>query len=257
MCQPSERPTSAPSSKSPRLWPLPPLLLVAFLPFLPTLLWLNRGYTIWYHYIIIAYFLTQSPFLRKFAILQGTGVTLGWYAVVAMDYYSHGRFFHTLYHNTPAAMQVHMLDEGGNLIHTYSSWAVMALSHLGDTIAHPLPVLLLWRMHCRAGGSLRDSLTWPVIGSTYLLSRVWSLTHTYYNFGELGLFYFGYDVYNIQDLDGWMSAYVAEGALYASAVMYKLWAVERTTTSKILHVESFKPSLVTSESRISMDSSME
>jgi hypothetical protein len=257
MCQPSERPTSAPASKALRPWPLPPLLLVALLPFLPTWLWLNRGYTIWFHYIIIAHFLTQSPFLRKFAILQGAGVTMGWYAAIATNSYSRGRFcFDTLYHNTPAAMRVYMVDEGGNLIHTYMSWAVMALAHLADTLGHPLPVLLFWWMHCRAGGSLRDVLTWPVIGSTYLLSRVWSLTHTYYNFGEPGLFYFGYDVYNVKDLEGWLPAYLAEGAMYASAVMYKLWAVERTT-SKTLHVESSHPLLVASESGISIDTSTE
>ena len=40
--------------------------------------------------------------------------------------------------------------------------------------------------------------------------------------GRFGLFYFGYDVYTISDLDSWSSAYIAEAVLYGMVVVWKV-----------------------------------
>mmetsp|Transcript_13759 Transcript_13759/g.14873 ORF Transcript_13759/g.14873 Transcript_13759/m.14873 type:complete len:234 (-) Transcript_13759:32-733(-) len=72
--------------------------------------------------------------------------------------------------------------------------------------------------------SMNDICTWPVIGSAFLYSRIWSVVHTYYNFGlkGIGLYYIGYDVYVMDTLDSWYPAYVAETCLFTSLVVWKL-----------------------------------
>lgn len=219
------------------IWPVPPLVLVALFPLLPTSFYLNRGYTVWFHCITVMFVLTRSEFLGRFLVLQGTSITLGWYAAICNDFWCHGRFWHILYMNMPAAMTNAMtvVQEGGTtVVHfTALSMSVMLLSHALDTFAHPGLTYLLWKRHSEAHGSsdvttrtatsaLQSILTWPVIISTYLTSRLWSVVHVYYNTGKFGLFYFGHDVYMIHDLDSWLPAYLAEGLLYVAIVIYKI-----------------------------------
>ena len=47
-----------------KFFPIHPLALVAGLPFLPTSMYINRGYTVWFHLVSVAYVLTRQPFLR-------------------------------------------------------------------------------------------------------------------------------------------------------------------------------------------------
>ena len=204
------------------VWPLHPLCVIALVPFLPTWLYLNRGYTVWFHHLTIAFLLTNSEFLCRFLILQGTGITLGWYAAICNDLLLHNRFCHILYMNMPAVLKSAIVDEQhGAVMYNITSLAAMCLSHALDTLLHPGLVYLLWRAHSRKTADA-EILTWPVIISTYLVSRLWSVVHVYHNTGQLGFFYYGYDVYHVHDLDSWLPAYVAEGVLFTLVVLYKV-----------------------------------
>ena len=203
-------------------WFTPPLSPFLVLCFVPLLSWVNQGYTQWFHKLCVAWFLTKSPFLAKFLAVQGTSVTLGWYAALMNDYYWHGPFGRILYHNMPNCMVQNMANPTGALIYTPMGIFMMSLSHLLDALGHPLLAYYFIQLHFKAGGTWDSLLTWSTILGTYTLSRIWSLVHTYYNFGVFGLFYFGYDVYYITDLDSWLPAYMAEGLLYVVVIGWKL-----------------------------------
>lgn len=204
------------------VWPIPPLAIVAIAPFLPSWLYLSRGYTVWYHLITILYMLTQKEPLRRFLILQGTGISLGWYAALLNDYIRHGRFAHILYMNMPSILKSQMVDTSGHVFYTRQSIVIMILSHVLDTILHPGIVYFLLRSHKASGKSLNQVLSWKVLLSTFAVSRLWSIVHTQYHHGAIGGWYFGYDVYHIHDLDSWMPAYIAEGVFLSCLSLYML-----------------------------------
>jgi hypothetical protein len=131
--------------------------------------------------------------------------------------------------NMPLAMKNYMVDDYGKVLdtNTTQSLATMCLSHAVDTLLHPGIVYFLWKAHTasrvvpfpkRNNGNI---LTWPVIFSTLLTSRLWSVVHVYHNTGQFGLFYVGHDIYHVHDLDAWLPAYVAEGLFYLLLVLYK------------------------------------
>lgn len=212
------------------LWPLPTTVVMALIPLLPQSFYLNRGYTVWFHLMSVAYLLTRSPFVRKVLILQGTGICLGWYSAIANDWFVEETFCHTLYRNMPGSMLSYMVQElPGNgegsyiILNTYSSWAMKALSHVLDTMGHPGLAYLFWRLHRQSGGTLRDVLTWPVIAFAWNFSRVWSLVHSYYNTGVPSFWYFGHDVYLLNNLNSYLIAYVGEGVCFGVAISFRLY----------------------------------
>jgi hypothetical protein len=240
------------------IYPLPPLVAFALLPLVvPTDCYLNRGFTQWFFWASVFYGLTRWKFLVKFQILLGTSVCLGWYCSLCYDYYQHGRFFDILYKNMPQIMTNQMFIFNDNDTDNYSttirdatldfqstrSLLTMLLANVLDTLMHPLQTYYFWWLyqkqqqnHNTNGGggdgklkpssSCSDILTWPVIVSSYMYSRLWSVTHTYYNFGTPGPFYVGHDVYVLDSLDAWYPAYIAESTVYATVVLWKLF-VER------------------------------
>lgn len=234
------------SGKLPRLWPVSPWLLVALFPLLPTSFYLNRGFTIWYHWVAILYGLTALPFLRSVLILQGFSVSLGWYSAILVDYALHNTFFLTLYKNTPNAIRKFMFEDNG-LRHPHTGQArtdlpvlrvaAMVVAHVVDALAHPGLGYCMWRLHCRANNQrgvsrsnsrrhhLASALTLPVIGFSFALCRIWSLVHTAYNQRVASLYYFGHDIYNLDHLDGWLPAYIAEAVAHGAALCF--WAVLR------------------------------
>lgn len=219
----TKRTTPASKSLWQKVWPIHPAVVVAIIPLLPTWMWLNRGYTIWFHLVAVAFLLTRSMFLRSFLIFQGFSITLGWYAAILHDLASNSRFFHILYMNTPESMRRSIFSDcGEHLVFSAESLFYIFVSHAADTIGHPGLTYLLWHYHRWGGGTVEDVLTWRVIISHYLFSRLWSIVHTYYNSGTFGLFYFGHDVYNIHDLDGWYPAYIVEGLIHSSVIVWKL-----------------------------------
>ncbi len=239
MCKPTNhlksrgirRPLSTPSFLWKKLstvlsliWPVHPLCLVAIAPILPTWLYLNRGYTVWYHLITFTYLLTNWEPLRRFLMVQGTSISLGWYAALFNDWYQNGRFGHILYMNMPAFMKCEMFDyEAGHVFYTHRSIAYMAVSHVLDTLLHPGIVYFMYKAHRSSGGNIENILSWRVLASTFVVSRLWSMVHTYYHTGIINGWYFGYDVYHIHDLDSWMPAYVAEILFLLILVICKGW----------------------------------
>merc|ERR1712157_656695 len=99
-------------------WPVNPILLILIIPLLPSWLYLNRGYTIWFHNISLAYLLTMNESLRRFLIVQGTGISLGWWAALVYDFYVHGRYAHILYMNMPGIIKQAMVNEAGHVFYT-------------------------------------------------------------------------------------------------------------------------------------------
>lgn len=205
-----------------KLWPLNPIVILSIAPLLPSQIYLNRGFTVWYHLITIIYLLTKKEPLRRFLIMQGTSISLGWYAAIINDFYLHGRFAHMLYMNMPTSMKIAMVDETGHVFYTYNSIIFMLLAHILDTCLHPGIVFLLYKSHCNEGGNFQDVFSWNIIIATFTVSRLWSVVHTHHNHGEIGAWYFGYDVYHLHDLDCWMPAYLMEGLFYAGAITYKM-----------------------------------
>lgn len=276
-----------------RIWPLsPPVALALLAAVVPASCILNRGFTQWFHWAFVMHQLTQSMFLERMLVLSGVSICLGWYAALVYEYVQYDRFCHPLYKNMPSMLTQYMvldaIDDnnhrsGGTLdFESTASLSAMALSHVLDMLAHPLLTYYYWHCRCRrfAGvdpaakvGSFHavvaaQILTWPVIFAAYTYSRVWSLTHTYYNFGHFGFFYVGHDVYLMDDLDSWFPAYVAEGVVFGSIVLWKLFLQPRhfdhyeanrdsncKATTEVATTRNYetKPSLLPSESSISVE----
>jgi hypothetical protein len=226
-------------------WPLPPLVVLAMLPLLPTSFYLNRGYTIWFHLLSFAYFLTRSTFLRKVLILQGMGICAGWYSVIPFDYFVDGTFCHVLYRNMPDIMLPHMVHEpncDGDvdencdyvIFDTFASTLMKGLSHVLDILAHPGLLCLFYQLHRSAGGTLREVFDWPVIVVAWHLSRMWSVVHSHHNDGTLAFWYYGYDVYKLANLNSYLVSYIAEGACFCVAISCRIcWdCIERQVPSK-------------------------
>ena len=256
-----------------KIWPLPTFVALGILSYaIPSTQYLNRGFTVWFHLVALLQFLTQSRFLVKFQALIGCSICLGWYASLVYDYMQYGKLFHILYRNMPSLLTEKMIiivngDNNGTIL-DYESWTsinTMFLSHVLDTLGHPLLTFHFWRQHQKAdGGTLASLLSWDVILSTWIFSRCWSFTHTYYNFQTPRPYYFGYDVYVIDEgtLDLWFPAYVAESLFYTSITVWKLFGTSHKATTKALAKDvtkdengyGHKPNLLWSESSISQES---
>lgn len=215
------------------LWPVHPICIALIAPFLPSSLYLNRGYTVWYHHFTVLYLLTNIEALRTFIIIQGSGICLGWWAAFANDFLRNGRFAHILYMNMPPSIKATMFDPAKNQVfYTDESMKWMAISHVLDTLLHPGIVVMLLKVHFASTPATdgksnfmkrwAEIITWQNIVASFCVSRVWSIVHTYHNTGKAELWYFGYDVYHIHSLDSWLPAYIAEGAFLASLIIWKL-----------------------------------
>ena len=230
-----------------KIWPLPVPIVLAVLPFiLPQSSYLNRGYTVWFHLLSVVYLLTQSTFIRKVLILQGIGICAGWYSAIATDWFVDNTFSHTLYRNMPGSMQPYMIQhiepalegEDGSeatyiILNTYSSMIMKALSHVLDFIGHPGLLYLFYRLHHKQhynntegrqiASFWKDVLTWPIIVSAWHFSRVWSMVHSYFNTGNIAWWYFGHDVYKLNNLNCYLVAYIAEGFCFLVAIFCRLY----------------------------------
>lgn len=246
--------------RSTGLWPLPMPIGIAVLCYLvPPMQWINRGFTHWFHLMSFLYALTQSQFIAKFQALIGTSICIGWYAAICYDLHKYGNFFAILYWNMPSSLTNIMVQDGIVNYDTWESIGTMVLSHVLDTLAHPLLAYYFWCKHTEKGGTVKSLLSWDVVGATWLFSRCWSWSHSYYNFGEFHMYYIGYDVYNITEgtLDLWYPAYVTESILYCCITCWKLSnlaASSNKASSKLSEDESTydrKPSLRYSDSSLS------
>ena len=305
MCQPltecmsskqsNARQSSSKKSLLSKVWPLSTPLVLAFLPFLPTTFYINRGYTVWFHLLSMVYLFTRSPFIRKMLILQGTGICLGWYCAIVNEYLAEGGFCHTLYRNMPGAMLPHMVEEHGavgnyTILDGHMALLMKVLSHALDTLGHPGLAYLFWKLELKSQSTtttaspnngrnsnkisiaspLRDVLTMPVIVASWHLSRTWSLVHSYYNTGTPKFWYYGHDVYLLDNLDSYLIAYIAEGVCFGMAILCRMYwdrvdqqslstkSMEPSYYENVISGEKLeddsKPSLVHSESAMSSTS---
>ena len=215
-----------------KIWPIPPLVVMAMIPLLPQSYYLNRGYTKWFHLMSVAYFLTRSTFLRKVLVVQGIGICVGWYSVIPFDWIVDGTFCHMLYRNMPDPMLPHMVqelpcDNGGEcgyvIFDSLNSILMKALSHMVDIVAHPGLVFLFYGIHKRSGGTFSDIFAWPAIVVAWHVSRTWSIVHSYHNIGVLAFWYYGYDVYKLTNLDSYLVSYIAEGVCFTVAILCRLY----------------------------------
>ena len=285
MCQQLRPQTTIPKVKGhnnvhlyDKIWPLPIPVAILLLSLLPTSFYLNRGYTVWFHLLSVIYLLSQSTFIRKILILQGIGICLGWYAAIATDWFVDNTFCHTLYRNMPESIMFYMIKEDESessyiILNTYTAMAMKILSHVLDTVGHPGLAYLFYRLHSNefrrtndddnSRSVWRDILSWEVIVTSWYLSRLWSMVHSYYNFGEVKLWYYGHDIYKLNNLNAYFIAYVVEGLCFVVAILYRLhWDRNDSDTEKnrcvenIVSVEDKPPKLVHSESAVSTTSLM-
>jgi hypothetical protein len=223
----------------------PSIVIVSMAIFLPYSCFLNRGFTIWFHWMSILHLVTQfqSKFIEKFLILSGTSISLGWYSTLLWECIYHGRYFDALYNNVDV-----LYDYIPSSVMSSHPFTPIAIIHIFDLLGHPLLTYYFWRRYNnnKNNNSSNNSIattpppdnrdnnnsksihiideicTWPVLISAYIFSRVWSIVHTYHNFGYFGLFYVGFDVYIIDSLDMWYPAYTTETILYSSLILRKL-----------------------------------
>lgn len=243
---------------------LSPLLVISLVPFLPTWCYINRGFTQWFHWVAVLYVLTKWDFLERFQVTTGMSICLGWYSALGYSAIQYGHFCWTLYQNMPGAMKDHIFhpQTGEIQYHSTKALQMMALSHTLDILLHPLLTYYFWRRHKQRGGTAADIfLSWPVIVSSYLYSRLWSMTQNMYNTGKPGFFYIGHDIYIMEHLDCWIPAYAAESLFYACLVLYKVtFQASKASTTKTIDDDSIyepPPKLAYSVSGISRTSSME
>lgn len=219
-----QRKNNAGYKKSPL--PINPLVCVALIPILPKGLYLNRGFTIWFHIMSAMYALTRSRFLCRFQAFIGTSICLGWYASIILDFVVADRpVFRLLYKNMPEVLSKVIVLESGALNYTPLAIFAMAVSHVGDFLGHPVLTYFFWRKHKQLGGSVADLCSWETIGCAYIFSRFWSFVHNFYNFRTFHPFYMGFDVYEIDDVTQWYPAYVSEGTVFVIAILYKLYVM--------------------------------
>ena len=212
-------------------WPaVHPLVVLAVVPLLPTYFFMNRGFTQWFHWGFIAYLLTGRPdFLRRFQVIIGGAVCVGWYLAVAHEYLVHGRVCHLLYNNMPGAMKALMLENGhlasgGIITNNATALAAIGVSHIVDLVAHPYLTYVAWKLHTSRGGSLRNLVTWDVLASAYALRVLYATSHQYYNWGYVASpFYYGFEVYHIDNLDAYTAAYIGEGVWFAGLIVWKAY----------------------------------
>lgn len=138
------------------------------------------------------------------------------------DYWVHGHIADILYRNMPYLLKFQMVDDGGNLVYTTNSKICMCLSHILDLLLHPGIVILLFLQHKRSGRTVHDIISIMNILATFMMSRFWSIIHTYTNGKKISGWYFGYDVYHIHSLDVWFPAYIAEASYYTLLLGYWL-----------------------------------
>ena len=186
------------------------------------------------HLCSLAYIPTRSAFLRKFVILQGVAICLGWYAAILNEYVTDGNFCHALYRNMPGWIVRRVvrgrIDDGYNsyvILDTYEAYMYKLLSHVLDTLGHPGIVYLFYTIHRKTGENWHHILSWEVIIAAWYTSRLWSVVHSYYNNGSWDLWYFGHDVYVLNDTSVYATAYVAEGLCFGLAILWKLCLEKR------------------------------
>ena len=177
----------------------------------------------------------------------------------------------------PESMMFYMIKEDESessyiILNTYTAMAMKILSHILDTLGHPGLAYLFYRLHCNefrtnnddnSRSVWRDILSWEVITSAWYLSRLWSMVHSYNNFGSVKLWYYGFHVYKLNNLNAYFIAYVVEGLCFVVAILYRLhWDRNDSDTEKnrcienIVSVDDKPPKLVHSESAVSTTSLM-
>lgn len=234
MASSSSPPSDSKEKKSsffPQLWPLPLWLVIAAIPFLPSYCFINRGYTQWFHWCAFAFLLTQNKVLCKFIAIQGLLINVGWYCTLLTDYFCNDRLLHILYRNMPELLGQFIIDPsygnitGQNVVllpNTPSCVLSQVIAFSLDLVLHPLLCYYFWR---RNDSKWHRICTWKILGFALVLSRIWSLTHNWWHYEEIGFYYFGTEVYKVAPASEplWMAAYVGEAVTTTVLVTGKLW----------------------------------
>jgi hypothetical protein len=231
----------------PPSWCVPTWLVICLLPLMPTELFLNRGYTLWFNWGVLAFFFTRNDRLCQFLAIQGTGVCLGWYSSVVVEHILHGTIFHLLYKNSPQFLREIIMDDD-TMVQTWYALLFRAVIHFFDLLAHPLLTIWCWRKM----GSRPLALS--SIVASYGCSRAWSLLHSFYNQQSFSFHYVGHDVYNVNDLRLWYPAYIAEYVWHGLLLLEVCRRQSRTAKKMSIDQDSRPPLLSQSESGLSVES---
>lgn len=213
-------------------WPLPIAwgLLLACVP--PQSL-LVGGYTRWHFRLYVAYLLTQNQSLCKFVIIQGLGINTSWYTAAAYNYlFQGGEFGSILYRNSPGIRNYTLEKDSWGadklyLVDAPATMPLLALCHLMDLLVHLGPLYSVLRCYKKSGGSMDQIFSWPLLGAAFLLSRLFTLSRSYFLDGKINLYYFGRGAYwipataNVESL--WLAGYTAETMTFLSIAAWIIW----------------------------------
>ena len=128
-----------------KILPLHPSIVIVIMAiFLPYSCFLNRGFTIWFHWMSILHLVTQfqSKFIEKFLILSGTSISLGWYSTLLWECIYHGRYFDALYNNVDV-----LYDYIPSSIMSSHPFTPIIVIHIFDLLGHPLLTYYFWRRY--------------------------------------------------------------------------------------------------------------
>jgi hypothetical protein len=239
MCRANKKPstgsgaiTSLFSKTFKQLWPVPlPFVACLFFVIFPPQSHLFGGYTRWFARLSFVYLLTQNNTLCKFLAVQGLAVNVGCYTVAAYDFIVEGGAFgNILYRNSPG-IRSYTLKEGTwgaehlQLVETPTATFLLFLCHVVDILIHIIPLYYFVRRCKKAGYSMDQIASWPILGGAFLLSRFWSITRCWHHHEKFGLFYYGSDVYWLPPNSDyiWHTAYTAETLTFMSIAAWKIW----------------------------------
>ena len=158
------------------------------------------------------------------------------------------------------------------VLDTFTAIIMKVLSHILDLVAHPGLVYLLCKIHTQQyyyhttttannnGNSkkeqttvtnsnknmmttlVQDVITWPVIITAWHMSRLWSIVHTYINNNDningsfpVALWYYGYHVYKINNLNSYLASYVAEGVCFVIVILYRMY-VDNSSHQQLMSI---------------------
>jgi len=148
--------------------------------------------------------------LKRLVTVMGITVCLGWYGSLIYEYLVHGRFFDVLYDNAEVLFD---LKESETCSKSCAGVRKLAV-HVADFVAHPFPLVILIgsKPFC-----VSEYNEWSSTLAALVLSRAWSIFHNVYNLGLEGhswLWYCSTHVYNINTVEAWKYAYIAEGLTF-------------------------------------------
>mmetsp|Transcript_3393 Transcript_3393/g.5584 ORF Transcript_3393/g.5584 Transcript_3393/m.5584 type:complete len:256 (+) Transcript_3393:114-881(+) len=200
---------------------------------------LNEGFTRWWLRLTIAYLLIRNKDLCKFQAVLGLCINVGWYSASLIDYFYFGhQFGNILLRNVRGFRDITIAGDLRadqlDLVDTPLALTFRVLSLLIDFLLHPALCYYFWHLCWKSKLNFDQITSWPVLCSTFILSRCWSAAQVWARYGKFGLYYYGHHVYylppNADQL--YTIGYIAEAVTYTVIIGYKVYKMHQRRSNK-------------------------